>query len=708
MDTIRVLYVDDEPSFVELVSDYLERNDEGIEIVGESRASDGLDRVLADDVDCVVSDYDMPGMDGIEFLGAVRAERPDLPFILYTGKGSETVASEAISEGATDYLRKRSGTGQYELLANRIRNVVEQYRAEQAAQQNRRRLQHLTESTPDCLWMFDRDWEELLFVCGCEAVWDQPRSAIEENPQDSLNAVHDGDRASVEAAMERLSAGEPIDIEYRIRRGDGETAWVWTKGRPVFEEGEVTRVVGFTRDATGRRRRERRLRRYERIVENLPVGVFRTSLDGEFISANDRSLSLLGVDSLDRLQEHTALDFYADPSDREPLVEVVEREGTVEDHLDIETIDGEPLRVEVSFTLVEEGGEEYLDGIVRGVGDRKRRERRLEQAETMFEHAQDALFLVDVEDDGDDDERFVVRRVNPAYERATGLSNEEIRGQTPREVFGDEAGAEIEERYRMCVRQREPLSYSETLPVGGEVAHWETTVAPVTVDGEVVQLVGATRDVTDRELERRRLREQNERFDRLARVVSHDLQTPLEAARGQAELAVEAGDLKHAERALEAIDRVDELREGLAEMLRVRDVVDETEPVDVGTVCRAAWAMVSPPDRARLEVGDLPELEADPEAAERLFENLLSNAVDHGGNDVTVRVEPTADGFRVADDGPGIPADEREQVFQLGYTTGHDGSGVGLVSVRQIVAAHGWTVAVGESADGGASFEIGL
>jgi DNA-binding NarL/FixJ family response regulator len=71
----------------------------------------------------------MSGMDGIELLRTIREERPNLPFVLFTGKGSEEIASEAISAGVTDYLQKRGGTEQFALLANRVANAVEGRRA---------------------------------------------------------------------------------------------------------------------------------------------------------------------------------------------------------------------------------------------------------------------------------------------------------------------------------------------------------------------------------------------------------------------------------------------------------------------------------------------------------------------------------------------------------------------------------------------------
>jgi signal transduction histidine kinase len=99
---------------------------------------------------------------------------------------------------------------------------------------------------------------------------------------------------------------------------------------------------------------------------------------------------------------------------------------------------------------------------------------------------------------------------------------------------------------------------------------------------------------------------------------------------------------------------------------------------------------------------------ADPERLQRLFENLFRNALDHGGPDVTVTVGalPNRSGFYVSDSGPGIPEDERESVFNLGYTTRENGTGFGLAIVAETVTAHGWDIQVTENTAGGARFEI--
>ena len=132
LSEVRVLHVDDDPEINELTKTFLERVDDDISVVAETGVIAALDNLRADDLefDCVVSDYDMPNTNGLEFLEIVREEHPDLPFILFTGKGSEEIASEAISAGVTDYMQKGSGTEQYEMLANRVQNAAKRYRTQ--------------------------------------------------------------------------------------------------------------------------------------------------------------------------------------------------------------------------------------------------------------------------------------------------------------------------------------------------------------------------------------------------------------------------------------------------------------------------------------------------------------------------------------------------------------------------------------------------
>ena len=133
-EEMRVLLVDDDEDFVTLAATLLEAESDRIETTTETQPQDALASVEFAAIDCVVSDYRMPEMNGIEFLETVRADHPDLPFILFTGKGDEAVAKEAISVDVNDYIVKDGSAEQYAISANRIENLVSQYRTRQQAQ----------------------------------------------------------------------------------------------------------------------------------------------------------------------------------------------------------------------------------------------------------------------------------------------------------------------------------------------------------------------------------------------------------------------------------------------------------------------------------------------------------------------------------------------------------------------------------------------
>ena len=1239
--SIRVLHVDDDPSILELTGEFLEREGDGFVLETATSADEGLDQIRERPPDCIVSDYDMPRKSGIEFLQSVRGEWPNLPFILFTGKGSEEVASEAISKGATDYLQKKSGTDQYKLLANRIENAVEQYRSTRRAS-NLERIRQLTfeinqsliratsseeietqvcqlisDSDPyitaciadvnqETLYIEPRTWagdaagyfEELDMAVDEEspgrqapggrafharkiavsqnieedeqyAKWQEPAlqrdfrslavvpiehgdelygllatfasrpNAFDQTEQKLLteladdigHALHsqhlqteleqsrdffreaerlgdigawefdatgrvtwtDGTRRIYEVtddytptldqvidsfhpddkpAIKRMAEAalddtESFDLQTRLITAEDNERWVHLRGKPLDDreivrgyvkditerkqrqqeleknerryqsiledpnvlagildtdgtllkqnqtgmeyidagledivgepfwetpwwpedlrsvirekveqaasgeyvtysadltkpDGDVYYVTGVIRPVTGddeqidslvvsarditeRKKREQQLERYERIVEHLPVGVFRTNADGDYISMNESLVEITGAESRKQLHDVGAQSIYADEEDRQRLLDRLREEGTVEGELlQIETVTGDQLWVQVTLKMVEEDGEQYLDGILRDVTDRQERYRRRERAETIFEHTQDALFLIDV-----DDERTTrVQRVNRAYEELTGLSTADIQGETPRELLTDKQAAAVESRYQECIDRREPIEYDEELAINGQIQYWHTRLAPVVENDRVVQLVGATRDITDRrereselesfqraveeaadgvavleddeyvyvdqthvdmygfdteddllgetwrklydddevarleevafptleseshwrgtvtgsrpdgstfpaelsltivddgrlvctvrdETERREreqklelvetlfqyaqesqfivdvadgafelrhgneyykritglspgepvtgqtptelfgdaggqellgrykdcvesresvtytvkvpvpeegtvyrtiltpvvtdgevthivgtarditdhkrreetLKRQNERLEEFASVVSHDLRNPLRVADGRLELIREECESDHIEDVAQALGRMETLIADLLTLAREGKRVSETEPVDLADVAETCWQNVKTDDAVvNVEINHV--VEADRSRLAQLLENLIRNAVEHSTDDVAVTVDDLENGFYVEDDGPGIPKDERDNVFDAGYSTTEDGTGFGLSIVEQVAEAHGWEIRVTEGTDGGARFEI--
>ena len=196
------------------------------------------------------------------------------------------------------------------------------------------------------------------------------------------------------------------------------------------------------------------------------------------------------------------------------------------------------------------------------------------------------------------------------------------------------------------------------------------------------------------------LLERNERLEEVTRVLSHDLQNPLEVAEARLRFAREEYEDEHLEKVALAHDRMRTMIDDLLALAREDGVVTETEPVSLAETAERCWAGLRT-DEATLRVETDLVVRAEPVRAERLLENLLCNAVDHGGPGVTVVIEAVEEGFAVADDGQGVPERIRERIFESGFTTGDGGSGLGLAIVERIADAHGWRLAVEPREEGG-------
>jgi len=262
-DTVHVLHVDDEPDLADIATEFLHREDDRIEVETATSAADGLNILNTSEIDCVVSDYDMPGQNGIEFLRAVREEFSDLPFILFTGKGSEEVAMDAISAGVTDYLQKESGTDQYTVLANRITNVVESYwSAQKLAERNEDlgRYKNMINSMDDGACIYDADGRFVVANEYIATLYETTQEALvgresglvplvrgQGDSDDPYQALLDGrrDHFSTEISTEFPGSGHLV-LDYRLT--------------PLVVDGEIEGIVGVSREITELKEREQDLR----------------------------------------------------------------------------------------------------------------------------------------------------------------------------------------------------------------------------------------------------------------------------------------------------------------------------------------------------------------------------------------------------------------------------------------------------------------
>jgi PAS domain S-box-containing protein len=735
----RVLYVDDDDEYAALTAEFLERTSDRLAVTTAASASEALDRLDDAAVDCVVSDYEMPGADGLELFERVRERHDDLPFILVTGVKDEAIASEALARGVTDFLRKRPGTETFELLANRVENAVERYRTTRQC----RRFRSAVEHAGHVVLITDADGTITYVNDAFEAATGYAASeAIGRRPSMLQSGQHD--ETFYRDLRGTISSGEVWDGEIVNERKDGQQYVIDQTVAPITDDEDgITGFVAIDRNVTNRKERELNLAFLKQAIDQAGIGIGTYGADGYATYVNERLAELFGTDRDDLRTRHMAtLDPDLDP----------DRFGAYWQSFDdgerriyetrIERVDtGEKVPVEVVTARVTIDGEPYQVNTVRDAAARKRQERALERFRSAVEHAGHSVLITDVEG--------TIEYVNDAFESVTGYSAAEAIDRTPAML---RSGEHDEAFYR---------DLWETILDGdvwqGEVVNErkdgtryvvDQTIAPIATDDEgITGFVAINRDVTAIKEYERELEAQNDRLKQYGETVAHDLRNPL--ALLDAELTQFEMTVDDADGAVDAetvgqfcadvdttVERMQALIDDLLAMAEQGQRVLEFESTSVEAVATEAWAQTEAPS-ATLSVEDT-DVDADPDRLRELLANLFRNSVEHGstssegrspsgsrpaaddnrtesgdsvehaGEDVRVRVTPLdfAAGFAVEDDGPGIPEAERDDVFERGFTTAADGTGFGLAIVERIAEAHGWSVSVTESRDGGARFEF--
>ncbi|WP_199268265.1 PAS domain S-box protein [Halorhabdus sp. CUG00001] len=560
-----------------------------------------------------------------------------------------------------------------------------------------------------------------------------------------------------------------FDDEHRMRTADGSWMWVRGVGRVVDrdEQGSPVRAAGIHQDIDERKQRERALevseRRYRSLFESNPAVVWvedfsavrehietlRTDVDDvqAYLEANPQEAQtvLEQVEILDVSEQ--ALDRYGAPSKEallanvddlftpeayEANAELWRRLADGETHFRIQTVaetfDGdhldEILDIRVPDAHTDDYSRVYLTAI--DVTDRERYKRKLAavhdiatslqagtSAESVYERTIEAsreilefdLSVIDIAADG------VLRTVALSAdtpERATaemsiekGLAGKSYR--TGESLLIDDIQAHPE------AEPQGPFRSGISVPIGDHGVFQAVAEQPGAFDESDLELaellVSHAESALDRLEHEQQLERHNERLDQFASVVSHDLRNPLQVAQGRLDLAREECDSTHLDAVAQAHERVETLIDNLLTLAQTDSQINAPTAVTLADVLDSSWQAVEATEATLTSEIDK-TIQADPNRLQQLLENLFRNAVEHGDEDVTIRIGPLPEGFYVEDDGPGIPEGEREDIWEDGYSGTEEGTGFGLAIVEQIVEGHGWNIRLTDGSDGGARFEI--
>ena len=563
------------------------------------------------------TDEEMAGMQATELVPEAERERiiEAMGETIATGDGSvesvvmtadgDRVPYEFVGSSLTD--RNGNVVG----LIGIGRDLTERKRRE-------RRLERLADNLPGMVYRCtnERGWPiEDLRGEVTELTGYRPSELAGEPRLYGDRVIHPEDREAVwESVQEAVESGEPFQVTYRIRTKDGETKWVWERGRGTYSaDGDVEALEGFVTDVT---RRER----HKRVIDAL----------------HETAQAVMRAETAERAAEITI--------------------DTVQDILDMpasaihlyDEADDELVPVAWTELVAEMVGDPPTFAVGEGLAGR-------------------------------------------AFETGRTLSYDDL--STVPERFNSETPVRSEILL--------PLDDHGVLLIGStEVDAFDD------VDVSLAETVAAhTATALDRIERERELERQNEQLDEFASIVSHDLRNPLSAAEGYLDLYRAEGADEHLDAVARAHDRIGALIDDLLELAREGAEATDFEPVELSGLVEACWENVDTAG-ATLDVDVESEIRCDRSRVAQLLENLIRNAVEHGGDRVTVTVGDSDAGFYVADDGPGIPGAERARVFESGYSTREDGTGFGLSIVREIAHAHGCDVRVTPSEAGGARFEI--
>ena len=672
-EPLDVLHVDDDDGFAETLVAYLEDVIGGFTVTRVSDGETALDRLSTTAFDCVVSDYRMPGMDGLELSEAIRERQPRLPFVLLTGRGSESVAREAVEASVTSYLPKRADEEGFRRLADRVRDAVD--RAHTAVS-----YREVFDKAGVGLTVRETDAGRLLAVndAYCEMLGYDRETLLS-----ATDSVLPADDAETDGGSDAGESDAETNGESDAET-DGESDAETDGGAsPTDDPDAVTPVAGGDERAAAFR---------SAVADGTGEATWAVSdADGDRLWLDVR-YEIAAIGGRDRV-----LGSVHDVTERR------ERRRALTDRTEQ----------------------------VAALHDAAARIQRCEAAESVYEEvvraAEEILeFDISVADAREGD-TLVPRAVSAA------ISEDEYYETTPVDADDNLAAAAVRQGEPSVVddvttREATPADTEFrsvlTVPIGEYGVFQAVSRSVAAFDESDLELtdllVTHARDTLSR-LERERelrertheLRREKERSEVFGSAVSHDMRNPLNVAAGHLSLARERyGDDDNLAAVASALDRMEAITEDVLTIAREGATVEETQRVRLAALAEDCWSNVDTEGATLRTTDESFEFAADPRRLRHIMENLFRNAMEHAGGTPEIeigRLPADADepaGFYVADDGPGIDPDSRGDVFDPGYSTASDGTGFGLAIVREMAVAHGWEVSVTESAAGGARFEI--
>ena len=354
---ISVLYVDDEEILLQAGSRYITHRYPEISVETVPSAREALEMLAKTDYDAIISDYQMPETNGIEFLKILREAGNDIPFVIFTGRGREEVVIEAINSGVDFYLQKgRDPKSQYAELIHKVRSAVRRHRTEQALIESEQRLALAMEATKDGIW----DWN---FQTGHAYFSPRYYSMLGYEPEEfpaSFEAwkdlIHPDDRDYAEQMIlaHVMGSTETFEVEFRMRKQDGTYLWVLGRGKVVAQEedGRPLLLAGTHTDISERKAAEEDQKISWYAIESTIIGIALLGLDSKLTYANPAARDILGFSPDEDVEGISIFDFAKDKPGAYAIRDILRTKGRWQGELEALHGQKDTINVLVSESLV--------------------------------------------------------------------------------------------------------------------------------------------------------------------------------------------------------------------------------------------------------------------------------------------------------------------------------------------------------------------
>jgi PAS domain S-box-containing protein len=712
---MRVLHVDDEPSLLRITKQCLEAED-SIQVDSASSVEEAMEKLKKETYDAVVSDYKMPGKDGLEFLKELRQIGNTVPFVIFTGRGREEVAIQALNLGADQYVNK---TGDPETvyceLEHALRRTVERKKAETALEALGEKYRRLFESTIEGVLINGSDGKVSSLNLAAAKIlgYGSPKELIGK-PAVELYADPESRTRLLQELTEK---GYVKERELAWKRKDGSLIEILASVTVQKDEkGNMLRTEGIIRDVTEKKKADEALKRSERkyrdFADSLPEIAFEVDEKGNVTFFNRRASEILGYSQGD-FRSMNIFQFLI-PEDRDRVKENIQKilkgEKSRGNEYALLRKDGSTFpALALSNRIIGEDGKSGVRGVIINISEQKKIEEKLRESEeksvSLFRGNPEATVYTDPD--------MHILDVNPRFASLFGYSLDEVRGKHLDLVVVPKSL--IEEAQMLDRKAVGGHVYHDTVRMrkGGSLIPVSISAAPIFIQGQLAGYIWVYKDVSAQKSAEKKLALMNEKLRVVGGLTRHDVRNKLSIITGNIFL-----NRKRLTDHPETFESFKDMESACEQIVRIFDFakdyemlgVEELKYVDVEKIVNEAVSLFPSLHGAQI-VNRCHGLTVLADSLLRqLFYNLIDNSLKHGHKVSAIRMYRGKDGENMLklvyeDDGVGIPADEKLRLFKEGYSDGK-GSGYGLYLIKKIAEVYGWTMRETGESGKGAQFVI--